>query len=55
MSKAGAKKTAGVEPPFQLSGDKSPTFSSSFEGVAQLLHGRKNIIVLVGAGISVSW
>jgi NAD-dependent SIR2 family protein deacetylase len=41
-------------PPFSLSDEKSPQFSKCFEGVARLLHGRKNIVVLVGAGISVS-
>lgn len=31
-----------------------PTFEETFDGVARLLRGRKNIVVLVGAGISTS-
>ena len=32
----------------------TPTFDDAFDGVVQLLDGRKNLIVLVGAGISTS-
>jgi NAD+-dependent protein deacetylase SIR2 len=48
------------KPPFslchpELSLSSSPScFADTFEGVARLLQGRKNIVVLVGAGISVS-
>ena len=45
------------EPPFPLFGkDKTepPSFSQGLKAVADLLRGRKNIIVLTGAGISVS-
>lgn len=43
-------------PPFALSDEKpaSASFANSFDGVVRMLHGRKNIMVLVGAGISVS-
>jgi NAD-dependent SIR2 family protein deacetylase len=57
MAKNVTKKSKGVPlatPPFALSDEKKCTFAKSFEGVARLLHGRKNIMVLVGAGISVS-
>jgi NAD+-dependent protein deacetylase SIR2 len=57
-----------AQPPFLLTGYDAetsvsslpspspppPTFEETFEGVARLLRGRKNIIVLVGAGISTS-
>lgn len=48
-----------ASPPFHLSsgdGDEgnNDSFPKVFEGVSRLLMGRKNIIVLVGAGISVS-
>jgi NAD-dependent SIR2 family protein deacetylase len=51
-----AKDVSIATPPFSLcSDDKTKdTFASSFEEVTRLLQGRKNIIVLVGAGISVS-
>jgi hypothetical protein len=35
-------------------GTQSSSFDDVFDGVVRLLHGRKNIIVLVGAGISTS-
>jgi NAD-dependent SIR2 family protein deacetylase len=45
-------------PPFSLCSDdkdnNNDTFSNTFEEVTRLLQGRKNIIVLVGAGMSVS-
>jgi NAD-dependent SIR2 family protein deacetylase len=52
----GSKKERIVpmEFPFPLSDGKGSSFDKTFEGVAQLLNGRKNIVVLVGAGISVS-
>lgn len=44
-----------AEMPFPLCDGRGPSsFDKTFEGVARLLHGRKNIVVLVGAGISVS-
>ena len=46
--------TAVALPPFSLSTSAETEFSECFERVAQLLHGRRNIVVLVGAGISVS-
>ena len=49
------QKLAPAEFPFCLTdGTEKVTFDTSFEGVARLLQGRKNIVVLVGAGISVS-
>jgi NAD-dependent SIR2 family protein deacetylase len=52
----GSKKErlTALEFPFPLSGGKGSSFDKTFEGVARLLNGRKNIVVLVGAGISVS-
>jgi NAD-dependent SIR2 family protein deacetylase len=55
MTKKGfLKKSFKAIPPFPLSEEKNPSFEKTFEGAARLLHGRKNIVVLVGAGISVS-
>lgn len=45
---------APLEFPFPLSEGKGQSFDKTFEGVARLLQGKKNIVVLVGAGISVS-
>jgi NAD-dependent SIR2 family protein deacetylase len=61
MTKKGVSKSKAEasisQPPFSLcepTSPSQPSFCESFEGVAKLLHGRKNICVLVGAGISVS-
>ena len=59
MPKQGAIKTSGTtrqaEVPFPLTDGKgASSFDKTFEGIARLLRGRKNIVVLVGAGISVS-
>jgi len=58
MPKEGPKKrrkTSPIEFPFPLTdGNETVTFENTFEGVARLLQGRKNIVVLVGAGVSVS-
>jgi NAD+-dependent protein deacetylase SIR2 len=48
---AAAAPTTTVGP---LSAISLPSFDQVFEGVVRLLQGRKNIIVLVGAGISTS-
>jgi NAD+-dependent protein deacetylase SIR2 len=60
-TKGNSSNTSLIQkPPFslchpELSLSSSPsTFADTFEGVARLLQGRKNIVVLVGAGISVS-
>ncbi|CAJ1940404.1 unnamed protein product [Cylindrotheca closterium] len=59
MVNQGASKKRSVPvatPPFLLN-DKTITnhdFASSFQRVTELLQGRKNIVVLLGAGISVS-
>jgi NAD-dependent SIR2 family protein deacetylase len=56
VSKSKAESSIS-QPPFSLCEPTSrsqPSFCESFEGVAKLLHGRKNVLVLVGAGISVS-
>lgn len=60
-TKSSSSNTSLIQkPPFSLchpgpSLSSSPsTFADAFEGVARLLQGRKNIVVLVGAGISVS-
>ncbi|KAL3943985.1 MAG: hypothetical protein SGBAC_001938 [Bacillariaceae sp.] len=59
MVKQGETKRHSIPlatPPFFLN-DKTNTdrdFASSFQGVIELLQGRKNIVVLLGAGISVS-
>jgi len=51
----GKKRKASQEPPFPLhEGVASPSFTDSLEAVAELLRSRKNIVVLTGAGISVS-
>jgi NAD-dependent SIR2 family protein deacetylase len=59
MEKKGVTKrstTPLATPPFPLHDESSEAkvFSTSFERVVELLQGRKNIIVLLGAGISVS-
>jgi hypothetical protein len=61
MTKKGVSKSKAEasisRPPFslcELTSRSRPSFCESFEGVAKLLHGRNNIVVLVGAGISVS-
>ena len=57
---ASSKKRPLCQPPFllhseaELSGDRSSAFSQGLEAVCRLLRGRKNIIVITGAGISVS-
>lgn len=56
MAKANVPKRKKLEvasPPFVLSDEKGK-FNETFDGVAHLLHKKKNIVVLVGAGISVS-
>jgi Sir2 family len=43
------------EPPFELYRDpSSPSTDEGLESIINLLHGKKNIAVLLGAGISVS-
>jgi NAD-dependent SIR2 family protein deacetylase len=59
MPKHGPKKRpttiAPAQFPFSLTDGKGKaSFDQTFDGVARLLQGRKNIVVLVGAGISVS-
>jgi NAD-dependent SIR2 family protein deacetylase len=58
MSKEEPKERQKLSPaefPFSLTDvEGDPSFDKAFEGVAHLLQGRKNIVVLVGAGISVS-
>lgn len=55
MPKQIVNKATLAEMPFALTDGKgSHSFERTFDGVARLLHGRKNIVVLVGAGISVS-
>lgn len=53
-SKADKRQSSPKEFPFPLSDGKGSSFDKTFDGVARLLSGRKNIVVLVGAGISVS-
>lgn len=54
-SSAKTKKQPLAEPPFLLNeGRVSTGFDKTFDQVVRLLQGRKNIVVLVGAGISVS-
>lgn len=48
------RKIIRAEAPFILSEGKRVSSEKTFDGVARLLQGRKNIVVLVGAGISVS-
>jgi NAD-dependent SIR2 family protein deacetylase len=49
-------RQAVCQPPFPFFPDKQeePSFAKGLEAVANLLRGRKNIMVLTGAGISVS-
>ena len=52
-----SKNNTKVMPPYNLvvdSNDSNNSFDELFNGVVNLLHGRKNVIVLVGAGISTS-
>lgn len=42
-----------LEPPFPLSSDP-PNFGEAFANIAKILEGRKKILVLAGAGISVA-
>ena len=49
------QQSSKAEPPFPLVKDASTAgISEGIESVVNLLRGRKNIVVLVGAGISVS-
>ncbi len=54
----GSKKTKSSSleggDPYPLTESKDSSFDKTFEGVVRLLEGRKNIVVLVGAGMSVS-
>ena len=58
--KSGSKKVIGKPLPFKggepfpLTDGKEATFETTLDGVVRLLEGRKNIVVLVGAGMSVS-
>eukprot|EP00934_Nitzschia_sp_Nitz4_P001355 Nitzschia sp. Nitz4//scaffold2_size372955//333736//338351//NITZ4_000472-RA/size372955-processed-gene-0.138-mRNA-1//-1//CDS//3329546925//1355//frame0 len=55
MAKAPKKNRKPLsEPPFLLSEGSGASFDKTLDGVVRLLQGRKNIVVLVGAGISVS-
>lgn len=57
MSKRAKNSAPLATPPFSIVSSKTShndSFSQCFEKVAELLNGRKNIIVLLGAGISVS-
>lgn len=50
-----ARHKLPAQPPFPLFEDpKEESFESGLAGVAQLLKGRNNIVVITGAGISVS-
>ena len=52
---AGRRKTDTLaQPPFTLCSSGEPTFDEAFAGVVKLLEGRKNVLVLAGAGMSVS-
>ncbi len=54
-TKKKSTKTTQALPPFSLiSGKNKSTADEIFDSVAKLLEGRKNIVVLVGAGISTS-
>lgn len=54
-NKRNTKKKKRAEAPFPLYQDVSNAeISEGFESIVNLLRGRKNIVVLVGAGISVS-
>lgn len=44
----------GAKPPFPLVTTKSRNYRDAFAAVAKLLEGRKNVLVLAGAGQSVS-
>lgn len=51
------RKDETIDPtvvPYQLCSSKNPTFEQAVASVAKLLQGRKKIMVLAGAGISVS-
>lgn len=53
--KSKGKKSERAEPPFPLVTSKSTNnYRDAFAAVAKLLEGRKNILVLAGAGSSVS-
>lgn len=56
MKNRQGQKMADEAPPFPLfrSPLTAPTFEDGLRGVVELLKGKKNIIVLTGAGISVS-
>lgn len=49
------RKSSSARPPFHLFENQAEeSFQSGLDGVAKLLQGRKNIVVITGAGISVS-
>jgi hypothetical protein len=57
MAQRPSQQLSKAAPPFLLYQDpsnKEPGFEEGMASVVKLLKGRKNIIVLVGAGISVS-
>jgi len=57
MAPARKNKKARLDPtcaPFRLCRKTEPSFDEAFESVAKILEGRKKVLVLAGAGISVS-
>ena len=48
------KNDLSAAPPFDLCSSASPSYSEAMASVARLLQSRKRILVLAGAGISVS-
>jgi hypothetical protein len=54
-NRVGARQKLPAQPPFFLfENQKEENFESGMAGIAKLLEGRKNIVVITGAGISVS-
>lgn len=53
--KSNGKKEGVAEPPFELvTSNSNRNYAHAFTAVAKLLEGRKNVLVLAGAGQSVS-